>query len=193
MATPSCSNWENIQCRKQHQIWLQLRTRHQRASRMLHWQYPNLKTSLPLESTAPTITPQKLWRTHKREAQQITIDKWPQREKLEFKIASGHRKILTRSFKEPITTATRKAQSEKRSLTRIYDVFKISGDNEAILDFRDLSKSPIEERQRWGLRHKVWRIMVSNDKQTCGQQLGESVHDANWKVGRVQKCVAHLR
>ena len=40
----------------------------------------------------------------------------------------------------------RKAQTEKRSLTgrqiawMVYDFFKICGDNEAIFDFRDLSK-----------------------------------------------------
>ena len=37
--TLSCFNKESIQCRKQHQHWLQLRVRHQRASRKLQWQY----------------------------------------------------------------------------------------------------------------------------------------------------------
>ena len=64
-------------------------------------------------------------------------------ENLDCKIESGLRKILTGNFKKQATTAEGKAQSEKRLLTgrqiawMIYDFFKISGDNEAILDFRD--------------------------------------------------------
>ena len=59
--------------------------------------------------------------------------------------ASGLGKILTGNFKKQITTAEGKAQSEKRILPgrqipwMIYDVFQMSGDHEAILDFRDLS------------------------------------------------------
>ena len=62
-------------------------------------------------------------------------------ENLHFKIASGVRKILNGNFKKQVTTTEGKAQSEKRSLTgrqvtwMIYDFFKISGDNEPILDF----------------------------------------------------------
>ena len=73
-------------------------------------------------------------------------------ESLEFKIASGLRKIVTGNFKKQVTTAEGKAQSEKRSLTgrqidlMIDDIFKIS--DEAILDFREKIKSPRKERQR---------------------------------------------
>ena len=63
---------------------------------------------------------------------------------LDFKIASGLRKILTGNFKKQVTTAEGKTQPEKRSLTAreiawmIYDFFKIRSDNEAILDCRGL-------------------------------------------------------
>ena len=40
----------------------------------------------------------------------------PYFENLDFKIASELRKILTGNFKKQVTTADRKAQSEKRSL-----------------------------------------------------------------------------
>ena len=92
----------------------------------------------------------------KREAEQIIIDNGLSRQNLEvgksasraksLKIASGLRKILTRNCKKQVTTAERKAQSEKISFTDrqiawiIYDFFKIGDDNEAISDFRDLSK-----------------------------------------------------
>ena len=67
-------------------------------------------------------------------------------ENLDFKIARGLRKTQTGNFKQRITTGEGKAQLEKRSLTgrqiawMINALIKISGDNEAILDFRDLSK-----------------------------------------------------
>ena len=63
---------------------------------------------------------------------------------LDLKITSGLRKILTVNFKKQVATAEGK-ETEKKSLTgtqiawMIYDLFKTSGDNEAILDFRDLS------------------------------------------------------
>ena len=64
----------------------------------------------------------------------------------EKKIASGLRNIPTGNVTKQVTTADGKAQSEKRSLTgrqiawMIYDFFKIRGDSEDIVDFRDLSK-----------------------------------------------------
>ena len=64
-------------------------------------------------------------------------------ENLDFKLACGLGEILTWNFKKQVTTTESKAQSEKRSLTgrqmawMIYDLFKISRDNEAILNFRD--------------------------------------------------------
>ena len=67
-------------------------------------------------------------------------------ENLDFKIASGLRKILTGNFKKQVTTAESKGLSEKGSLAgrqiawMIYDVFKIRGDNGTILDFRDFSR-----------------------------------------------------
>ena len=77
----------------------------------------------------------------------ITGDSIPDFENLGFKIASG---ILTRNTKKQITTAKGQAPSEKRSLTgrqiarMIYDFFKISGDNDAILDFRSSSKVQVK-------------------------------------------------
>ena len=74
----------------------------------------------------------------------------PDYENLVFKIASGLMRILTGNFKEQVTTAQAKTQSEKRSLTgrqidwKIHDFRKNSGDNEAILDFRDLSKVQVK-------------------------------------------------
>ena len=62
------------------------------------------------------------------------------------KIASGLSEIPSGNFKKQVTTAEGKAKSERRSLTgrqsswMIYDFLKISGDNGAILDFRDISK-----------------------------------------------------
>ena len=70
----------------------------------------------------------------------------PDFENLDFKIASGLWKILTGNFKKQITTSEGKAPSEKTSRTgrqivwMICDVFKICGDNEAILDIRDYRK-----------------------------------------------------
>ena len=70
----------------------------------------------------------------------------PDFENLDFKIATGLRKILTGNFKKQVTTAGGKAQAEKRSLTgkqiagMLYDCFKKSWRQEAILDFRDFSK-----------------------------------------------------
>ena len=67
-------------------------------------------------------------------------------ENLDFKIARGLRKTQTGNFKKQVTTGEGEAQLERRSLTgrqiawMINALFKICGDNEAILDFRDLSK-----------------------------------------------------
>ena len=60
-------------------------------------------------------------------------------------MASGLGKILTRRSKKQVTTTEGKVQSEKRSLAgrqiawMICDFVKISGDTEAIMDFRELS------------------------------------------------------
>ena len=66
----------------------------------------------------------------------------PDFENLDCKIVSGLMKILTGYFRKTrVTTAEGKAQSEKRSVTGkqiawvIHDIFKISCDNEAIMDF----------------------------------------------------------
>ena len=64
----------------------------------------------------------------------VTRKPMPDFENLDFKIASGLRKILTGNFKKQVNTAEGKAQLEKRSLTSrqiawmIYDFFKISGE-----------------------------------------------------------------
>ena len=71
-------------------------------------------------------------------------------ENLDFKIASGLRKIVRGNLKKQVTTVEGKAQSEKSSLTdrqiawMIYDLFEISGNNEAILDFRHLTKKQLK-------------------------------------------------
>ena len=86
-------------------------------------------------------------------------------ENLDFKSTRGVRKILKGNVKKQVTTAERKAQSEKRLLTgrqiawMIFDFLNISGDNEAILEFKDLSK--VKERQRSSLRHRVGRCIIS--------------------------------
>ena len=73
----------------------------------------------------------------------INWDPFPDFENLDFRITSEHRKIQTWNFKKQVTTGEGKAQSEKRSLTdrqiawTIFDFIKFSGENEAILDFRD--------------------------------------------------------
>ena len=70
----------------------------------------------------------------------------PDFENLDFQIASGLRQILTGNAKKQVTTAEGKAQSEMGSLPGkqiawlICNIFKISGDNGAILNFRHLSK-----------------------------------------------------
>ena len=69
----------------------------------------------------------------------------PDVENLDCKFASELRKIFT-NFKKQVTAAEGKPQSEKRSLTgrqiawMICDLYDMSGDNEAILDFRYLTK-----------------------------------------------------
>ena len=64
----------------------------------------------------------------------------------DFKIAGGLRKILTGNFEKQVTTAEGKAQSRKlltdgqTNAWMIYDVFKISGNDEAILDSREVKR-----------------------------------------------------
>ena len=59
----------------------------------------------------------------------------PDFEDLEFKIASGLRKIFTGIFKKPCLQCRQKRSTRGE----IYDFFKLGGDND-VLDFRDLSK-----------------------------------------------------
>ena len=115
----------------------------------------------------------------KRDAEPMIIDRWPQPtefgswktsfmsevihssasttgkptpdfENLDFKIASGLRKMLTGNFKKQVTSAEGKTPSEKRSLTfgqiawMICDFFKTCGDNEANLDFGFIERITIE-------------------------------------------------
>ena len=85
----------------------------------------------------------------------------PDFENLDFKIARGLMGIQTGNFNKQVITAEGKAQSEKRSLTgrsiawKIYDFFKISGDNETILRLQRLLKGPIKERT--DLQTANWR------------------------------------
>ena len=73
----------------------------------------------------------------------ISWDPIPDFENLDFRITCELRKIQTGNFKKQVTTGEGKAQSEKRSLRdrqiawTIYDFIIFSGENEAILDFRD--------------------------------------------------------
>ena len=105
----------------------------------------------------------------------------PDFENLDFKIARGLRKILTRNFKKQVTTAAEKVQSEKRSLTScqiawIYDLIKISGDNGAILDFRDLSKVPLKNDNvqafdtKWDEVLSARREELTHLSQLCAQE-----------------------
>ena len=71
----------------------------------------------------------------------------------------------------------------------ICDFFKISGDI-ALLRFIERSK---KERQLSSLRHEVGRSIISNLRQTYWQQIGESVQEASWKVGRDEIFVVSLR
>ena len=79
--------------------------------------------------------------------------------------------------KHQVTTEEGKAQSEKRSLTgrqiarMIYDVFDISGDNEGILVFTDLSKVQFQNDIVLRLRHKVGRSSISSHLQTTDSIL----------------------
>ena len=86
-------------------------------------------------------------------------------ENLDFNIASGLRKILTGN-KSP--QQEEKLSRSKRSLMgrqiawMIYDFFNIRGDNEVILDFRDLSKVQSEQRQRSSFQRKVGRSIIGS-------------------------------
>ena len=64
-------------------------------------------------------------------------------ENLDFKIASGVTKIQTWNFKKQVTTAEKRSLTDRHSAWMIYDFFTTGGDSEAILDFRDLSKVPV--------------------------------------------------
>ena len=123
----------------------------------------------------------------------------PDFENLDFKIASGLRKILTGNFKKQVTTAEGKAQSEKRSLTGkqiawlIFDSLLNQWRQWIHLGHWRFIESSFEERQRSGLRHKVGGSIISSHWQTYRQHIGESAQDAIWKVGRIEKLAPRVR
>ena len=87
---------------------------------------------------------------------------------MDFKIASRLRKIPTGNCKNQITTAEGKTQSKDRSFSgrqiawMIYDLFKISGDIEAILDFLDLSTVQLKNDSVQVFDTKLGRSMISS-------------------------------
>ena len=116
-----------------------------------------IATTLTIESTEATVTVHDCGGPKKKEAEATVVDNWLQNRSLSFfgmsqsgcamfffklrmnldvKIASGLRKISTGNFKKQVTTAERKGQSEKRSLTG-RQIAKMICD---FLDFRGLSK-----------------------------------------------------
>ena len=108
----------------------------------------------------------------------------PDFENLDFKIASGLSKNLTGNFKKQVTTAEGKAQSENTSLTgrqidcMICDFFKIDGDNEPILDFRDLPKAHLKNDTGQAFDKKLDEVSFAvADLLTI--YIGESIQDAS--------------
>ena len=80
-----------------------------------------------------------------------------------------------------------------RLLGLIYDFFWISGDNEAILDLRDLSKVQLKNDSVQAFDTKWDEVLSANHWQTYRQHIGESVPDVIWKVGRNEILVASQR
>ena len=73
----------------------------------------------------------------------------------------------------------------------IYDFFKIGGDNEAILNFRDFIESSTEERQRSSTK---WDEALSEDTVRPTDNILKSLYKMQVeKVGRVEMCVASQR
>ena len=68
-------------CQTQHRNWLQLRVRHQRSIRKLHRQFPIHQipsTTLPTETAGPAVTVPDCQVPEKKEAEHISVGKWPQ-------------------------------------------------------------------------------------------------------------------
>ena len=73
----SCSNKESIQCRKQHQNWLQLRASISKSPLAVN--NSSLQTtSVPIGNTAPTVTVPDCRGPKKSEAESIIKDNWLQ-------------------------------------------------------------------------------------------------------------------
>ena len=89
-------------------------------------------------------------------------------EKLDFKIASGLRKVLTGDF------------------------FKIRGDNDAIWDFRDFSKVQLENDNVQAFDTR-WDEVLSAVTDRPADSILDSVQDASRKVGSVEILVASPR
>ena len=69
---------ENSQCREQHQKWLQLRVRHQRACRKLHWQLPFLVCPTNSSAIECKVAVPDYGGPKKRDTDASIIDKWLQ-------------------------------------------------------------------------------------------------------------------
>ena len=96
----------SIQCRKQHQYWLQFRVRHQRASRKLKWQY----TILPCRRLRYQLVVQKLqWQSlsmedlrREKQRQLVLTYGLNQRNSEVRKSASKAKSFILRSIPEPL-------------------------------------------------------------------------------------------
>ena len=105
-------------------------------------------------------------------------------------------KILTGRFKKEVTTAEGKAQSEKRSITGrqialvIHDLFTISGANEAILDFRDLSKVKIKNDNVQAFDATWDELSAVTDRLT--DSILESPHKMQVEMSEELKYLLHL-
>ena len=87
----------------------------------------------------------------------------------------------------------KKRHNRRRDLSRaeiarmIHDFFRICGDSEAILDFRDLPKSNFEKWQRASFRHEVGQSIICCFWKTSWQYVGEFVKDAS-SMSLMQVC-----
>ena len=104
-------------------------------------------------------------------------------ENLDFKIASGLRKNPHKNLQKRSAQQKANLNQQERSLSGRQIAWMTHG----------FIKSSIQERQRSSLRHKVERNIISGHWHSYKHHIGESVQDASWKVGRIEKCVASLR
>ena len=108
--------------------------------------------------------------------------------KLEFKIASGLKRILTGSFKKQVSTTG--VEIAHGQTDRLKDL-RLSGCNEEILDFRDPSKLQLDNDNLQAFNTKCERKISSAD--TDGppdKNSGTWLQDADRKVKRIDTFIA---